>query len=390
MIIITGATGQLGSLVVDRLLERVPAEQVGVSVRDPEDAGSLAARGVRVRRGDFTDPASLASAFEGADQVLVISAAIMGADAAAAAHRSAIDAARASGAGRVLYTSHQAAAADSRFDPARGHAATEQHLAASGGAYTVLRNGFYATTVPRLVEEGLRTGTILAPADGPVSWTTHDAAAAAHRAAIDAARASGAGRVLYTSHQAAAADSRFDPARGHAATEQYLAASGGAYTVLRSGFYATTVPRLVDEGLRTGTILAPAGGPVSWTTHTDLAEATAVVLADEGRLDGIAPPLTGSEALDLADVAALLTELTGRTTRRVVVEDDEWVSTQVARGVPGAAATFMLGMFLAARRGEFDVVDPTLPELLGRPTTPIRSFLKQVLDDRAVSSAAQG
>jgi NAD(P)H dehydrogenase (quinone) len=162
MIIITGATGQLGSLVVDRLLERIPAEQVGVSVRDPEDAGSLAARGVRVRRGDFTDPASLTSAFEGADQVLVISAAIRGSDAAAAAHRAAIDAARASGAGRVLYTSHQGAAPDSRFDPARGHAATEQYLAASGGAYTVLRNGFYATTVPGLVDEGLRTGTVVA------------------------------------------------------------------------------------------------------------------------------------------------------------------------------------------------------------------------------------
>lgn len=82
MIVVTGATGRLGSRIVDRLLARVPAGDVGVSVRDPEAAGALAGRGVRVRRGDFTDPPTLAHAFEGADQALVISAAIRGEGAA--------------------------------------------------------------------------------------------------------------------------------------------------------------------------------------------------------------------------------------------------------------------------------------------------------------------
>lgn len=58
MIVITGATGQLGSLIVASLLERIPAEEVGVSVRDPGRAADLAERGVRVRRGDFSEPAS--------------------------------------------------------------------------------------------------------------------------------------------------------------------------------------------------------------------------------------------------------------------------------------------------------------------------------------------
>jgi NAD(P)H dehydrogenase (quinone) len=138
----------------------------------------------------------------------------------------------------------------------------------------------------------------------------------------------------------------------------------------------------VDEGLRTGTISAPADGPVSWTTHDDLAEATAVVLADEGRLDGVSPPLTGPESLDLADVAALLTQLTGRAISRVVVDDDEWKAAQVAGGVPEPVANFTLGMYLASRRGEFDVVDPTLADLLGRPATPLRSFLEAALADR--------
>jgi NAD(P)H dehydrogenase (quinone) len=105
------------------------------------------------------------------------------------------------------------------------------------------------------------------------------------------------------------------------------------------------------------------------------------VLAEEGRLDGVTPPLTGPQSLDLADVAALLTDLTGRTISRVVVDDDEWKATQVARGVPEPVANFTLGMFLASRSGEFDVVDPTLPDLLGRPATPLRSFLQAVLAD---------
>ncbi len=60
MIIVTGGTGQLGAQIVDHLLDRIPAERVGVSVRDTGRAGDLAARGVRVRRGDFTDRDTLA------------------------------------------------------------------------------------------------------------------------------------------------------------------------------------------------------------------------------------------------------------------------------------------------------------------------------------------
>lgn len=74
MLVITGTTGKLGSQIVNQLLERVSPQRVGVSVRDPERAAGLASRGVRVRRDDFTEPASLADAFEGATQVLVISA----------------------------------------------------------------------------------------------------------------------------------------------------------------------------------------------------------------------------------------------------------------------------------------------------------------------------
>nr|WP_103354472.1 NAD(P)H-binding protein [Amycolatopsis sp. CA-128772] len=284
MIVITGATGQLGSQVVARLLERVPAAGIGVSVRDPARAAGLAAQGVRVRRGDFADPASLAGAFEGAAQVLVVS--------------------------------------------------TDE---------------------------------------------TGDAAVAHHVAAIEAARDAGVKRVLYTSHQAAAADSLFAPMADHAATERRLAEA--PYAALRNGFYASTVPLLLGEALRTGELVAPADGPVAWTAHADLAEAAAIVLAGEGRFDGPTPPLTAPVALDLRDVAVLLGELVGRPIRRVVAEDEDWVATLTGHGVPAARAELLLGMFRAARRGEFAAAGPDLEALLGRPATPLKAVLAAALPE---------
>jgi NAD(P)H dehydrogenase (quinone) len=283
MIVITGATGQLGSLIVASLLERVPAQELGVSVRDISRAADLAERGVRVRRGDFSEPDSLADAFEGAAQVLIVSANELG--------------------GKAV--------------------------------------------------------------DG-------------HVAAIDAARAAGAQRILYTSHQGVSADSLFTPMRDHAATEAYLAETGTPFTSLRNGYYATTVPFLLGQALTTGEIVAPADGPVSWTTPADLAEAAAIILADPGRFDGPTPPLTALDGFDLEDVAAILTKLTGRTIRRTVADDDEWAAGLTAHGAPEGLGTLLLGMFRAARRGEFSATGPALGDLLGRPATPLSSFLEGV------------
>ena len=168
MIIITGATGQLGRGIVERLLETVPAGQLGVSVRDPAKAADLADRGVRVRRGDFADPATLDRAFEGASQVLIVSG-----PADPEPHRAAIKAASQAGASHILYTSHMGANQDSLFAATRSHAATEQHLRESGVRFTALRNGFYATTTLWNLMPALETGELILPEDGPVSWTAH-------------------------------------------------------------------------------------------------------------------------------------------------------------------------------------------------------------------------
>jgi NAD(P)H dehydrogenase (quinone) len=172
MIIVTGANGQLGRAVAERLLDLVPAERIGVSVRDPEQARDLEERGVRVRQGDFDDAASLVHAFEGASQVLIVSSNSHG-EAAIRQHRAAIEAAKAAGARRILYTSHMGVNPSSPFPPMRDHAATEAALRASGVPFTALRNGFYAATAAMLLGAALQTGELAVPEDGPVSWTTH-------------------------------------------------------------------------------------------------------------------------------------------------------------------------------------------------------------------------
>jgi uncharacterized protein YbjT (DUF2867 family) len=178
MIVVTGATGALNGATVDHLLKRVPAEKIAVAVRDPARAHRFADRGVKVRRGDYADPDSLPAAFQGADQLLLVSSNDPAAE-AVSLHRSAIGAAVAAGVGRILYTSHQGAALDSPFRPARDHAATERLLAESGLPWTSLRNGFYAHSLSWLMGPWRETGVIAVPADGPVSWTAREDAAEA-------------------------------------------------------------------------------------------------------------------------------------------------------------------------------------------------------------------
>ena len=148
-----------------------------------------------------------------------------------------------------------------------------------------------------------------------------------------------------------------------------------AFTSLRNGFYAASGLMLMGQAVATGELIAPEDGPVSWTAHADLAEAAAIVLADEGCLDGMTPPLTGPEAFDLADLAAIASQLAGRPITRVTVTDEQYRARLVTRGVPGPQADMLTGMFAASRQGEFAAVDPTLERLLGRPPMSMRDVL---------------
>ena len=173
MIVVTGATGHYGRRVVEGLLTRLPASQIGVSVRDPEKVADFAATGIRVHKASFAEPASLADAFDGAEQVLLVSANVLG-DEALRLHGNAIQAAKDAGVKRILYTSHQAASPTSKVDFARDHAATEEILKASGVAFVSLRNGFYAESSLYQLSGLKETGKFALPEDGPVSWTVRD------------------------------------------------------------------------------------------------------------------------------------------------------------------------------------------------------------------------
>jgi uncharacterized protein YbjT (DUF2867 family) len=270
MIVVTGATGALNGATVEHLLTRLPADRIGVSVRDPAKARHFADRGVRVRRGSYEDPAALRHSFEGAEQVLLVSS----------------------------------------NDP-------------------------------------------------------HADAVALHRAGIEAAAEAGARRILYTSHQGAGADSPFPPARDHAATEQLLADSGVAWTALRNGFYAHSLAWLLGPWQQTGTIAAPADGPVSWTDRADAAEAAAVILAGDRTFEGPVT-LTARQAVTFDDIAAMASKAGGREVERVTLDDEAWVADKAGGGMPEAMARMTLTTFQAARQGRFAGVGPLLAELLGR------------------------
>lgn len=282
MLIVTGATGQLGRRIVDHLLKLVPASRIGVSARAPDDAAAFARAGIRVRHGDYGDPESLRHAWQGAERILLVSS----------------------------------------------------NAAATGG--------------------------------DPL---------AQHRTAIDVARELGVERLFYTSQISASHESLFPPGRDHAATEAMLAESGIPWTALRHGFYAASALGMHGHGLKAGSLVGPEDGKVAWTTHDDLAEADARLLAGKETIDGATPPLTGPEALDLAELARLAADITGRAITREVVSEAEMERSAVAQGVPPGAIAVMLGYYRAGRAGEFDRVDKTLADLLGRAPMTMREVL---------------
>jgi NAD(P)H dehydrogenase (quinone) len=140
MIVVTGATGQLGRLVIQSLLQRVAASEIVAAVRTPSRAADLLALGVTVREADYSRPETLAPAFAGADRVLLISSTNMGVR--VAEHKAVVDAAKAAGVKLMAYTS-VLRADTSTLLVAPDHRATEQYLAGSGLAWVFLRNGWY-------------------------------------------------------------------------------------------------------------------------------------------------------------------------------------------------------------------------------------------------------
>jgi NAD(P)H dehydrogenase (quinone) len=169
-IVVTGATGHLGRLAVEFLLDRgVPAGQVVAAGRRVEKLVDLADRGVVVRSADYDDPASLRAAFAGAEKLLLVSGSEVGQR--IAQHANAIAAAKDSGVGLVAYTSILKADTSSLL-LAEEHRATEQALAASGIPYVFLRNSWYLENYTEQLAVYLEHGIAGAAGTGRVSAAT--------------------------------------------------------------------------------------------------------------------------------------------------------------------------------------------------------------------------
>ena len=181
-LVITGATGQLGRLVVDSLLAKgVAADQIVALGRDDKRLGKLSALGVTTRKVDYSDAGAVADALTGADRVLLISGNEVGQR--LAQHQNVIDAARAASIELLAYTS--VAHADiSGIELAVEHRATEEAIVAAGLPHVFLRNSWYIDNYSAQLATYTEHGTILGAAgDGRVSAATRadfaEAAAAA-------------------------------------------------------------------------------------------------------------------------------------------------------------------------------------------------------------------
>ncbi|MFJ7189348.1 SDR family oxidoreductase [Streptomyces bacillaris] len=181
-IVVTGATGELGRLVIDELLATVPAGEIAAVVRDKEKAAPLAARGVELRIADYDRPETLAGAFRTGDRVLLISGSEVGKR--VAQHTAVVEAAKAAGVAQLAYTGILGGP-DADFALADEHKATERLILDSGLPYTFLRNGWYTENYTANLAPVLAHGAVVSNAgEGRVASASRADYAAAAAAVV--------------------------------------------------------------------------------------------------------------------------------------------------------------------------------------------------------------
>ena len=271
MIAVTGATGQLGRIVIDALLKKVPAGEIVAAVRTPAKAADLAALGVIVRQADYGQPETLEAAFAGVDKLLLISGSEVGQR--EAQHKAIIEAARAAGVGFIAYTSllH---ADTSPLGLGVEHRATEALLKASGIPFALLRNGWYSENYAASIPPAL-----------------------AHHAFIGAA---GEGRIASAARQDYAEAAAEVMTREDQAGKVYELAGDDSYTLAQ---FATE-------------IAAQSGEKVDYVnlSQSEFAAALKNAGLPEGLAEMLADSDAGAEKGGLFDDSRQLSQLIGRPT----------------------------------------------------------------------------
>ncbi|MER6114441.1 SDR family oxidoreductase [Streptomyces sp. NPDC001743] len=282
-IVVTGATGTLGRLVIEQLLTTVPADRIAAVVRDKEKAAGLAARGVELRIADYSRPETLTGAFRAGDRVLLISGSEVGSR--VAQHAAVIDAAKAARVAQLAYTGILGGP-DADFQLAAEHKVTEQLILDSGLPYTFLRNGWYTENYTAHLAPVLAHGAVVANAgEGRVASATRADYAAAAAAVLTGEGHLGAvyelsGDVAWSFAEYAAEVSR---ASGKEIAHQDVPAAVHQEILVGAGvpeaFAAILVD--VDEAIRRG-LLARTGGDLArliGRPTTPLAETVAAAVA---------------------------------------------------------------------------------------------------------------
>lgn len=177
MIVVTGASGQLGKLVIKFLLEKIPASKIIAAVRNPEKAKDLANLGVQVRHADYNEPASLSEAFKGAEKLLLISSNEIGQR--IAQHSAVITAAKQAGVKVIAFTS-LLKADTSPLALAHEYLETEKVVKASGVPFVILRNGWYTENYTASIPAALAHNAFIGSAeDGKIASAAREDYAAA-------------------------------------------------------------------------------------------------------------------------------------------------------------------------------------------------------------------
>lgn len=282
MILVTGATGQLGTAVIRQLLQKVPPTQIAAFVRDQTKADHLVDQGVIVHVGHYDDHESLDRAMQGIETVLLIA----GTDEQnrVSQHQHVVDAARKAGVQRIAYTSR------ALKDP--------------------------ATLVNQLMQ-------------------------------------------------------------GHFQTEDYIKASGLAYTLFQNILYMDAIPQFVGgEAVFERGINLPAGqGRVALALRNEMGEAiaNALVKNDQG---SITYCLTGGESYSFYDIADALTKLSGQSVVYSPADPATFETGLIQRGLPEVVARRITGFIMDIAHGQEDLVSSDLERLLGRKPTPLLDGLR--------------
>ncbi|WP_193199778.1 SDR family oxidoreductase [Nostoc sp. MG11] len=281
MILVTGATGQLGTTVVQNLLEKTSANQIAALVRDERKASALKEKGVDICVGSYDDTASLDKAMQGIERVLLI-------------------------------------------------AGTDE-------------------------ENRIKQ----------------------HQNVVDAAKKAGVQCVAYTSRTLKDRNTLANKLmEGHFQTEDYIKASGLNYVLFRNVLYMDTIPQFVGERVfDTGINLPTDQGRVPFALRSEMGEAIAHVLLESDCSNRIYK-LTGSETYSFDDVAATLSDLSGKKVAYTPAEKSAFETQMKGHGVPEMMIEKVTGFLTDIKNGQEDKVSPELENLLGRKPASLREGLK--------------